>query len=268
MLCNFGHLCKVLPFQFLSIISHCTTHSSGLKTLLHVNNNFLSCTLQQGYMMIQPPGQPSFQLPLALCVCADDPMLRFFLRLQQSSSIYCCVYCLWLHACMAIPSCGSYLDASNTAPMVISLHPYNMVFCMLHTLCHVGKLMANLIYNYIASQVNPTPLFTQIFALLGPTLGLEAAIMECITNLHHVFHMLYLFEPLTPEHANKWSWFKDHVDDIMAHFQRLVAQGWESNYMHKIQKHSITLLKHAIPALLDQLWTMSALPDILSEALK
>jgi hypothetical protein len=153
--------------------------------------------------------------------------------------------------------------------------------------------------------------------------------MECIADLRRVFHVLYLFEPLAPEHADEWSWFKDHVDDVMARFQRLVARGRESNYVHEIQKHGIALLERgglapfandthetlqcllkqafhnfsprhggdpahdtlhhvwqrwfmrlhvlvlnarhgpaAIPALSDQLRTMSTLPDILSEALK
>jgi hypothetical protein len=240
---NFGRLCKVLPFQFLSIISHCTTHSGGLETLLRVNNDFLSCALQQGYVTIRPPGQPSFRLPLALRVCADDPMLRFFLRLQQSSSIYCCVYCLWLRggpptqdstclrvasirsACVAIPSCGGYLDASNTAPMVVSLRPYDVVFCVLHALCRVGELVADLIYDYVASQVNPAPLFTQVQnVLLGPV-SLHFSHASVVKQLNSILELGRVH--LTMDVASK------------------PAQGW-----HLKGSHAALLLKVSTPLLI------------------
>ncbi len=72
---NFGPHCKALIFQFLSILSNCTTHSGDLKALLEVNNSFLTSILTCGAMTIQLHGAAPVTLPVTLQVTADDLML-------------------------------------------------------------------------------------------------------------------------------------------------------------------------------------------------
>jgi hypothetical protein len=93
---NFGPHCKALIFQFLSVLSDCTTHSGHLEALLAVNNSFLTLILTHGTMTIQLHGAAPVTLPVTLQVTADDPMLQFFLRCAPSSSEYGCLYCFWL----------------------------------------------------------------------------------------------------------------------------------------------------------------------------
>ncbi|ELR10834.1 uncharacterized protein ACA1_179950 [Acanthamoeba castellanii str. Neff] len=45
--CNLSHLCKTLHFQFLSILTHITSHSPHLESVLHTNNFPLLSLLQQ-----------------------------------------------------------------------------------------------------------------------------------------------------------------------------------------------------------------------------
>jgi hypothetical protein len=38
---NLSQLCKTLPFQFLSVLTHVTSHSPHLKSVLHANNRYI-----------------------------------------------------------------------------------------------------------------------------------------------------------------------------------------------------------------------------------
>src|SRR5690606_11776099 len=84
-----------------------------LESVLHANNRylptlicmsirspqplrFLSEAKAKGYITIRPDTGPSFNIPITLRVCSNDPMLRFFLRQGPSSTEWCCIYCFWL----------------------------------------------------------------------------------------------------------------------------------------------------------------------------
>ncbi len=177
---NFGIHSKALMFQFLSVLSDCTSHSRFLEELLTINNTFLTSILTRGCITICPYGASLTTLPVTLRVTADDPMLRFFLRRTPSNSEYGCLYCFWLHAgpstqdstllrvaslhaaLASFPSHGGYSNPERTDPMVPCLQPYNIVFCVLHALSRLGETLVDFLYDYVASQPQPAPLFTQV----------------------------------------------------------------------------------------------------------
>jgi hypothetical protein len=181
---NFGRLSKVVLFQFISIITTCTSHSIQLEPLLHSNNHFLEQALACGQVTIHPSGQSPFSRPFSLLLGGDDPMLRYVLRRQSSNSDFCCLYCMWIRqgpatqdpaclrvatvraACSRIPSAGGYADTSQTDPMIPSLQPYDTVFCVLHALARIGDLIVDLLYDFIASQSQPAPLIALVRSAL------------------------------------------------------------------------------------------------------
>jgi hypothetical protein len=148
---------KALMFQFLSVLSDCTSHSGNLEELLAINHTFLTSILTQGYVTICPYGASPTTLPVTLRVTADDPMLRFFLRRTPSNSEYGCLYCFWLRAgpstqdstllrvaslraaSASFPGHGGYSNPLQTDPMVPCLQLYNVVFCVLHVLSRLGE---------------------------------------------------------------------------------------------------------------------------------
>jgi hypothetical protein len=70
-----------------------------------------------------------------------------------------CLHVATVHAaCSQIASTGGYADAAQTNPMVQSLQPYDTVFCMLHALSHIGNLILDLLFDFVASQSQPAPL--------------------------------------------------------------------------------------------------------------
>jgi hypothetical protein len=177
---NFGRLSKVLLLQFVSIITTCTSHSNHLEALLHSNNHFLEQALSRGQVTIQPLNGSPFTRPFSLRLGGDDPMLRYILRRQPSSSEFCCLYCMWIRlgpstqdatclrvaavraACSQITSAGGYTDATKTDPMVPHLQPYDVVFCVLHALARIGDLIIDLLYDFISSYSQPAPLVAQV----------------------------------------------------------------------------------------------------------
>lgn len=72
---------------------------------------------------------------------------------------------------------------------------------------------------------------------------MDNSITSCIADVHCTFHIMYLFSPLVPEHATKWAWFCDNINDVMDHFHVLVVHGHETNYIHTIQKHAAPVLE-------------------------
>jgi hypothetical protein len=76
---NFSHLSKVLLFQFVSIISTCTSHSNHLEALLQPNNSFLEQALSQRQVTIVPASGSPFSHPFSLRIGGDDLMLRYLL---------------------------------------------------------------------------------------------------------------------------------------------------------------------------------------------
>jgi hypothetical protein len=84
----------------------------------------------------------------------------------------------------------------------------------------------------------------QAFLRIAQALGIDQAIVVCVTEVRRLFHVMYLFEPALPEHAGDVAWFDANVDRVMLDFRHLVARGRETNYVHQIQKHSSVLLHH------------------------
>ena len=83
----------------------------------------------------------------------------------------------------------------------------------------------------------------QAFGPIGEALGLDPEILACVADVRRIFHVLYFFDPLAPEHAADLAWFKASVEAVMDSFARLVARGHVTNYIHQIQKHAAPLLE-------------------------
>jgi hypothetical protein len=84
----------------------------------------------------------------------------------------------------------------------------------------------------------------QVFPRIAHALGVDQAIVACVAQVRRLFHVMYIFDPALPEHADDITWFDNNVDRIMSDFRQLVARGHETNYIHEIQKHASVLLHH------------------------
>jgi hypothetical protein len=84
----------------------------------------------------------------------------------------------------------------------------------------------------------------QVFPHITQALDLDQAIVACVAQVRRLFHVMYLFDPALPEHADDVAWFDANVDRVMLDFRHLVARGHETNYLHEIQKHASPLLHH------------------------
>jgi hypothetical protein len=64
-----------------------------------------------------------------------------------------------------------------------------------------------------------------------------------VADVQRLFHILYLFDPLAPVHADGLAWLKANIKDVIGLFTELVARHHPSNYLHEIAHHGIALLE-------------------------
>jgi hypothetical protein len=60
---------------------------------------------------------------------------------------------------------GSYPDPSCTKPLVEGVKPYDIIFCVLHTLTHIGDLVVDWLHNWTMNQPDRQVLLVKVSCL-------------------------------------------------------------------------------------------------------
>jgi hypothetical protein len=66
---------------------------------------------------------------------------------------------------------------------------------------------------------------------------------SCISKVHHLFTLLYQFNPSVPELHQETTWLKANTFQVMGNFQHLFGRDKVGNYVHQLQHHTADLVE-------------------------
>ncbi len=92
---------------------------------------------------------------------------------------WCCIYCYWLchfpgmqssqllhidvmHRQATAQGLGGSPDPSCTEPLVEGVEPYDIMFCILHALAHIGNLVVNWLHDWTMNQPDRQVLLVKV----------------------------------------------------------------------------------------------------------
>ncbi|ELR17193.1 uncharacterized protein ACA1_058490 [Acanthamoeba castellanii str. Neff] len=130
---------------------------------------------------------------------------------------------------------GGYPDPSHTEPLVKGVKPYNIMFCVLHALTHIGDLVVNWLHNWTMNQPDHQVLLVKLNSVLfGQWVHLAISDMAPMQGwhlkVHHLFHIMYIFNPFLPSHKEDMVWFQANMRQVMETFTTIICSHHQPNY--------------------------------------
>jgi hypothetical protein len=89
-------------------------------------------------------------------------------------------------------SAGTAMVPAPTQLMVAALQPYDIVFCIFHDLAHIGDLVADVIYDYVAAQPQPGPLIAVVQNNHFPLRFHHMLTTACSVTAHYALCIMWL----------------------------------------------------------------------------